>query len=88
MKRLRTPYNNAYRIMHFIPRNVSVHPHRVTYCVRTFGALLRNNLYRLYVRCAFSSNFIIRLLQMSDAFYKSSFILNYPMLLYDGDQLQ
>ena len=27
MKRLRAAYNNAYRIMHYIPRNVSVRPH-------------------------------------------------------------
>ena len=47
MKRLRAAYNNAYRIMHYIPRNVSVHPHQVTHCVRTFDAVLRNNLYRL-----------------------------------------
>jgi len=30
MKRLRAAYNNAYRIMHHIPRNVTVRPHRST----------------------------------------------------------
>jgi len=34
------------------------------------------------------SNFFIRSLQMSDAFYKSSFFLNYSTLLYDGEQMQ
>ena len=34
MKRLRAAYNNAYRIMHYIPRNVSVRPHQVSHCVR------------------------------------------------------
>jgi len=29
MKRLRAAYNNAYRIMHYMPRNVSVRPHQV-----------------------------------------------------------
>jgi len=29
-------YNNAYRIMHYIPRNVSVRPHQVSHCVRRF----------------------------------------------------
>jgi len=43
MKRLRAAYSNAYRIMHHIPRNVSVRPHQVSHCVRTFDALLRNN---------------------------------------------
>ena len=29
MKRLRAAYNNAYRVMHYIPRNVIVRPHLV-----------------------------------------------------------
>jgi len=48
MKRFRVAYNNAYRIIHYIPRNVSVRPHQVSHCVRTFDALLRNNLYRFF----------------------------------------
>ena len=92
MKRLRATYNNAYRIMHYIPRNVSVRPHQVSphqvsHCVRTFDAVLRNNLYRFFIRCISSSNFFIRSLQMSDAFCKSSFFLNYSALLY-GDEMQ
>jgi len=88
MKRLRARYDSAYRIMYYIPRNVSVRPHQVSHCVRTFDAVLRNNLYRFFMRCASSSNFFIRSLQMSDAFYKSSFFLNYSTLLYGGDQMQ
>ena len=75
VKRLRAAYNNAYRIMHYIPRNVSVRPHQVSHCVRTFDAVLRYNLYRFFMRYASSSNYFIRSLQMSDAFYKSSFFL-------------
>ena len=85
MKRLRAAYNNAYRIMHYIPRNVSVRPHQVSHCVA--NAVLRNNLCRFFIRCTSSSNFFIRSLQMSDAFYKSSFFLNYSTLLY-GEQMQ
>jgi len=77
MKRLRAAYNNAYRIMHYIPRNLSVRPHQVSHCVRTFDAVLRNDLHRFFIRCTSSSKFFIRCLQMSDAFYKSSFFLNY-----------
>jgi len=88
MKRLRAAYNSAYRIVDYIPRNVSVRPHQVTPCVRTFDAMLRNNLYRFFIQCAYSSNFLIRSLQMSDAFYKYLFFLNYSTLLYAGDQLQ
>jgi len=47
---LRAAYNNAYRIMHYMPRNVSVRPHQVSHCVRTFDAVLRNNLYRFFIR--------------------------------------
>jgi len=46
MKRLRAAYNNAYRNMHYIPRIVSVRPHQVSHCGRTFDVVLRNNLYR------------------------------------------
>jgi len=52
MKRLRAAYSNAYRIMYYIPRNVSVRPHQVSLCVRIFDAVLRNNLYRFFMRCA------------------------------------
>jgi len=59
MKRLRTAYNNAYRIMHYIPRNESIHPHQVSHCVTTFDALLRNNIYRFLQCCASSTNFFM-----------------------------
>ena len=74
MKRLRAAYNNVYRIMHYIPRSVSVRPHQVSHRVTAFDALLRNNLYRFLRHCVSSSSFFIRSLQMSDAFYKSSFL--------------
>ena len=68
MKRLRAAYNNACRIMHYIPRNVSVRLHQGSHCVTTFDAVLRNNLYRFFIRCTSSSNFYIRSLQMSMLF--------------------
>jgi len=58
MKRLCAAYNNAYRIMHYIPRNVSIRSHQVSHCVTTFDAMLRNNLYRFFIRCTSSSNFL------------------------------
>jgi len=85
MKSLRAAYNNAHRIMHYIPRNVSVRQHQVTQCVRTCDALMRNNLYQLFARCTSSSNFLNGYVQMFDAFYKSALFLNYSRLLYDGD---
>ena len=65
MKRLSATYNNAYRIMHYIPRNVSVRPHQVSHCVRTFDAVLRNNLNRFFILCTSSPTFFIRSLQTS-----------------------
>jgi len=37
---------------------LSVRPHQVSHCVRTFDALLRNNLYWFFICCATSSNFL------------------------------
>jgi len=59
MKRLHSAYNNPYRITHYIPRNVSVRPHQVSHCVRTFDAVLKTNLYRFFIRYTSSSNFFI-----------------------------
>jgi len=75
----------------YIPRYVSVHPHQVNHYIKYFDALflmVGNNLYGFVQRCASSTNFLVRLLQMSGAFYKSSFFQNYSMLLHDGDQLK
>jgi len=74
-KRLRIActYNNAYRIIYYIPRNVSVHSHQVDHCVRTFGGLFRNYLYGFVRRRESSSKFFIRSLQRSDAFHKPLF---------------
>jgi len=49
-------------------RVVSVHPHHVNHHVKTFHALLRDNLHHFSQRCVSSSNFFIQSLQMSDAF--------------------
>ena len=85
MKHIRAAYNKAFKIMHCIPRNVRVCPHLVIQHIATFDTLLRNDLYR-FSHCASSSNFFIRSLHISDAFYKSLFF-NYLRLVYDGDQL-
>jgi len=88
MKRLRAAYNNAYRTMHYIPRNVSVRSHQVNHCVKSFDILIEKQSVSVFKRGVSSSNFSLRSLQMSDDFYKSSFFLNYLTLLYDDEQLQ
>jgi len=42
----------------FYPLEYNVCPHRVTHFVRTFDALIRNNLHSIFQRCASSSNFL------------------------------
>ena len=78
MNRLRAAYNSAYRIVDYIPRNVSDRPHQVTHCVRSFDAMLRNNLYRFFIQCTSSPNFFIRSHQMSDAFTN----LHFPQIFH------
>jgi len=51
MKRFHAAYDNPYRSMHYIPRNVSFRPHQVSHLVKTFDALLRNNLCRFLQLC-------------------------------------
>jgi len=45
IKRLRVALNNAYRISHTTPGTLSIRSHQVTYFVRTFDALVGNNLF-------------------------------------------
>jgi len=61
--------------------------HQVTHHVTTFDALLRNNVYHFLQCCVSSFNFFIQSLQISDAYYKSSFFVNCLTLMHDGDQL-
>jgi len=86
MKRFRAAYSNAYRIMYHISRNVRVLSHQLSHRVTIFDALLQNNMHRFF-RCASSSNSFIRYLQMSDAFHKSWYFLDYWTRPYDGEQL-
>jgi len=51
MKLLRIAYNNAYRIMHYIPRYVRVRPHQVNHDVTTHDALFINYAYHFVRRC-------------------------------------
>jgi len=69
--------------MHHIPRNVSVRPHQVNHCVKTFDAMLRNNLYRFFKRCASSSNFSFvrfKCLMISTNLHSSSVIQSSCMM--------
>jgi len=66
--------HNAFRIVHYIPRNASVRSHQVSHRVTTLDAYWEI-IYTAFC-CASSSNLFIQFLQISDAFYKFSFFLN------------
>jgi len=53
MKLLRVAYNNTYRIMHCVPRNLSVHPPQVNHILSGVVGLW------FLQRSASSSNFFI-----------------------------
>jgi len=39
------PITTPIKILHYIPKNASIHQHQVIYFVRAFDALVRNDLY-------------------------------------------
>jgi len=87
-KRLRVTHNNAYRILRYIPRNISFRPHQVTHFIRTFDVTVINTLHAFTQRCVYSSNFFIRSLQFSVAFYKPPFFSHYVTLVHENDRMQ
>ena len=45
-------YNNAYHILNYIIKNLSVHQHQVAYFLKTCDALIRKILYVFVQRCS------------------------------------
>jgi len=60
MKHLHAAYNNAYRIMHYILRNISVRPHQVSHMLRLLMPYLEIICITSYIVHLPSSNFFIR----------------------------
>ena len=81
LKRVRITYNNAYRILHGIPRWVSAREAQVVNHIYTFDALLRKNAYSFVERCRFFKNILITALMNSGAFLESRFYVHYQDLL-------
>ena len=75
--------------MHYIPRNVSVRPHQVSHCLKTVvWSRAEKQLVSIFYTMHIFIQLFIRSFQLSDAFYKSSFFLNYSTLRYGGDRMQ
>jgi len=88
MKRLRATYNKVYRIMHYIPRNVSVRPHKTSHCVRTLMPCWKTSCIDFLDAAHLHLTFLPDRFKCLMLFTKSSFFLNYSKLLYNGYQLQ
>ena len=61
--RIRVGYNDAYRILHSIPRFMSANEGLVAAEIPTFQALIRRNVYGFVQRCLKSPNNWIKLFQ-------------------------
>ena len=86
--RLRVAYNNAFRIIHRIPRNVSARHQQVIDGIVTFDALIRKNLFSFVQRCTASSNQCLKAIMQSDCFCKSSYVIRYNSLLYSAEMAE
>lgn len=82
INRLRVAYNDAFRILHGLPRYYSAGEYQVQYNIPTFYALLRKNMYRFVQRCYTSANTWISALMTSDSYYASSYYKHYCNAVY------
>ena len=74
-------YNNAYTILHGIPRWVSAREAQVVNHIHNFDASLRKNAYSLVERCRFSKYIFIAVLMNSNASLESRCYVHYRDLL-------
>ena len=84
LNRVRTAYNNSFRIPYNIPRQESARTRQIQSNIKTFDALIRNYLYSFLKTCNNSSNVYISCLMSSDALCKSIFWINYNNTLYQN----
>ena len=82
MNRIRVAYNNTYRILHNIARNVSVKDYQIKNNIPTFDALIRKLTFLFNKRCVNSCNTFIKSAMTSDCYYKSTFTQHYYDILY------
>lgn len=82
--RLRVAFNDAYRLVHHIPRWISVRENMVSNDITTFEAVLRKSMYSFVQRCYNSSNSWINRLINSDVFHKSQYLCHYAQSLLNA----
>ena len=75
--RFRVANSNAYIILHCIPSYAKYLPISSYLFRQNIWCLTRNNVQSFVQSCTYSSNYFIRLFQLSDVFGKSSFVSQY-----------
>ena len=73
MNHLKVAYNDSFRFLHGLRRNVSARELQVQYNILTFDALRRKLLYRFLERCRASSNIYVNYTVNRDYFYESRY---------------
>ena len=66
IRRLRVAYNDAFRMIHGLPRHTSASVQQIFFNVHIFDALIRKSLFSFVKRCRASTNFWINALMNSD----------------------
>ena len=65
IRRLRVAYNDAFRMIHGLPRHTSASVQQILFNVYTFDALIRKSLFSFVKRCCASPNLWINALMSS-----------------------
>ena len=84
IRRLRVAYNNAFRMIHGLPRHTSPSVQQIFFNVLIFNALIRKSLFNFVKRCRTSTNHWINALMISDVFYKSKYFHMNCNTVYEG----
>ena len=84
IRRLRVAYNDAFRMIHGLPRHTSASVQQIFLNVLTFDALICKSLFNFVKRCHASTNLWINALMNSDVFYESKYFHTYCNTVYDG----
>ena len=80
--KIRVAYNNAFRLLHDIPRYVSTRLCQIYANIPTFDAYIRNCRYGFYRRIELSENLIIIAIANSDVLICSKIFSHFKTMLY------
>ena len=81
LNHLRVAYNDSFRLIHGLKRNVSARELQVKANIPTFDALQRKLIYRFMDQCCLSSNVYVNYTVYSNFFYESDYYKHCLQLL-------